>query len=458
MPEIGAISFGGLASGLDTKTLISQLVRLARQPMQRLEQSRSLEEKKISAFQEFNGKLLALKTAAQKLLTPTDFFARTVTVSDDTKLGVSATSSAQTGTYTITIDELARVGQEGFVGVADKTAQNLSGTFAIENAPTNPSGFAININTSGMSLEQLRDAINNDSNNDGRITANIIDTGPGENRYRLIIKGNVVGIVNDFDITSTASLTIDSDVNITFSANDANLTIDGISIIRSNNTISDIIDGVTLVLKEKSLSPLRFTVENDTLTMQNNIKSFILAYNEIRSYIDSRSRIDQKNSQNNGTFVGDSSVRGIYERIRKLITEPVSGLSEDYNAINDLGITTDIDGKLKIDDTKLMNAISTEPDKIREIFTGNSNIVGIAENIISELTNFTDPVGGLINIRIDGLRTRITSLDDRISLVGRRLMNYEATLVRQFMALEQLISSLQAQGGALGALRIHRQQ
>src|SRR5919197_3754821 len=137
MPDVGTISFGGLATGLDTKTLISQLVGLAQQPIQRLEQSRSLDQKKISTFQEFNGKLLTLKTTSQKLLNSTDFFARTNTVSDDTKLDASVTSTAQTGNYAIAINDLAKTGQETFVGVANQTAQILSGTFTIQNAATN---------------------------------------------------------------------------------------------------------------------------------------------------------------------------------------------------------------------------------------------------------------------------------------------------------------------------------
>ena len=148
------------------------------------------------------------KTAAQKLRNATDFFARTSTVSDDTKLDASVTSTTQTGNYAIVIGDLAKTGQETFVGVADQTAQMLSGTFTIQNAATNSTSFTINIDTNGMSLEQLRDAVNNDFNDNGKVTAAILDTGSGRDRYRQQIKGNTTGRANDFDVTPPASLTL----------------------------------------------------------------------------------------------------------------------------------------------------------------------------------------------------------------------------------------------------------
>jgi flagellar hook-associated protein 2 len=453
MPEIGAISFGGLSTGLDTKTLISQLVRLARQPVQRLEQNRSLEEKKISTFQEFNSKLLALKTAAKKLLTSTDFFARTGVVSDDTKLVASVTSTAQTGNYSIAISTLAKAGQETFVGVADQTAQTLSGTFTIQNAATNHASFTISINSAGMSLQQLRDAINNDSSNSGKVTATILDTGSGANRYRLQIKSNTTGTTNDFNITSTASLTLDQDANVTFAAGDASFTVDGIALTRATNMVSDVISGVSLTLKAQTTSTVTLAVANNTDSIQTNIKTFVNSFNDIRSYIDTKSILDQKNPQNSGPFFGDSTVRGVNNRLQQLMTEAVAGLASDYNAFNDLGIITGTDGKLAIDDMKLSTALAANANNVSKIFVGNGGMSGVATRVDSELANVTNPVGGLINIRVDGLQGRVTALTDRIAVMERRLKSYESTLVRQFTALERLVGALQSQGNALGGLR-----
>jgi len=395
---------------------------------------------------------LALKTASQKLLTSTDFFARTSTVSDDTKLAASVTSTAQTGNYAIAIHELAKVGQETLVGVADHTAQNLSGTFTIQNATTNPTGFTVSIDTAGMSLAQLRDAINSDANNAGKVTATIVDTGSGANRYRLQVKGNVTGTTNDFDVTATASLTLDTDTNVTFAAGDASLTVDGVAITRSSNTVADVISGATLTLKAQTTTAATLTINNDTAAMQANIKAFAAAYNDVRSYIDAKSVLDQKKPENNGPFLSDSTVRTINTRLQQLMTEAVAGLDGNSNALNDLGITTGTDGKLTVDDTKLSSTLATNAANISKIFIGNNSISGIATRVNEELANVTNPVGGLIDIRMDGLQGRVTSLTDRITVMERRLTNYESTLVRQFTALEQLVGSLQSQGNALGGL------
>jgi flagellar hook-associated protein 2 len=451
MPDVGTISFGGLATGLDTKTLISQLVGLAQQPIQRLEQSRSLDQKKISTFQEFNGKLLTLKTTSQKLLNSTDFFARTNTVSDDTKLDASVTSTAQTGNYTIAINDLAKTGQKTFEGVADLTTQTLSGTFTIRNAATNSTSFTISLDTNGMSLERLRDAINNDSNNNGKLTATILDTSSGAYRYRLQIKGNTTGTANDFDVTEAASLTLDADANVTFATGNASFTVDGVTLMRSSNTVSDAISGVTLTLKSKTTTAATLTVSNDTATMQANVKAFVSAYNDVRAYINAHSTVDQQNPQNNGLFLGDGTVRDINSRLQQAMTGAVAGLAGDYDALNDLGITTDKDGRLVVDDTKLATALATNVDHVSKIFIGSDGVTGLAARVDTELDNFTNPVGGLINIHVGGIQEQVKGLNARIDLMQQRLKTYQNTLGQQFSALEQLISSLQVQGNSLGS-------
>jgi flagellar hook-associated protein 2 len=454
MPEIGAITFGGLMTGLDTKTLISQLVSIARQPIERLQQGRSQEEKRISAFQEFNSKLLALKTASEKLLTATDFFARTGTTSDAAAVDVSVTNTAQVGRYAVAVTQLASAGQRSFVGVADKTAQTLSGTFSIQNAAGNPNSFTISIDANGMSLEQLRDAINNDTNNNGKMVATIIDTGSETNRYILQIRGRETGTVNDFEVTSTASLTLDTNINVTFSASNAIFTINGVSITRSNNVISDVLDGITLTLKSTTISDVTVSVDNDVKAMESKIKDFVNAYNNIISYIQENSKVDLKNPKNNGLFVGDSTVRGIRDRLHRLLTDAVSGLAADFNALNDVGIATGADGKLAIDEDTLSHALATDPDDVSKIFIGSGDVSGVAGRVNSELADFTNPVGGLIDIRVDGTQERITRIDDRIEMLERRLTSYENSLVRQFAALEQLVSTLQSRGSALNGLGV----
>jgi flagellar hook-associated protein 2 len=136
------------------------------------------------------------------------------------------------------------------------------------------------------------------------------------------------------------------------------------------------------------------------------------------------------------------------------MTDAVSGLTGDLNALNDIGITTGTDGKLAIDKTKLSDALATNTDSVSKIFIGNAGVSGVAVRVKSELTNFTNPIGGLIDVRVDGIQARITGLNDRIDVMERRMTSYESTLVRQFTALERLVGSLQTQGIALGSIRV----
>jgi flagellar hook-associated protein 2 len=213
-------------------------------------------------------------------------------------------------------------------------------------------------------------------------------------------------------------------------------------------------NGVTLTLKDKTTSSITVTINNDTASIQNNIKSFITTYNDVRAYVDSKSIVDQKNPQNNGLFLGDWTTRGITSRLQQLMTGTVTGLTDGYNALNDLGITTDKDGKLSIDDTKLSTNLSANSDSISKIFIGINGVSGLSSMVDVEIDHLISPVGGLIDIRMDGLQERVTGLNDRITVMERRLTSYESTLVRQFSSLERLVGALQMQSNSLGSLRV----
>ena len=239
---------------------------------------------------------------------------------------------------------------------------------------------------------------------------------------------------------------------MTFTANDASFTVDGIALSRSNNIVSDVINGVILNLKDKTTSPTTITVGNDNAVIENNIKLFINVYNDVRSYVNTKSTLDQKNPQNNGPFLGDSTVRGINDRPQQLVTGPIAGLIDNFNAINDVSITTTSDGKLSVDYTKLSTAIVENIDSISKIFVVTSSVRGLAGRIEAELGQFTSPMGGLIDIRMDGMQECMTDLNERITVMERRITSYESTLVRQFTALERLVGAMQFQGSSLGSL------
>ncbi|MBI3329148.1 MAG: flagellar filament capping protein FliD [Nitrospinae bacterium] len=460
MAEIGPVTFGGLTTGLDTKNLISELLRIARLPQQRLEKRQASANARIAAFKELNSKLLALSTALKKLETSTDFFVRTSTVSDATKLAASVTSAAAVGNTDITINTLATKGVFTFKGESSDTATGIvgAGTVTIANLTGSTTPFTSSISittTASTTLRDLRDAINNsannkDANNDSIVTATILDNGivGDAKRFVLQITANKTGKANDFDLTETTSLA--KEPTATTAAVDASLTVGGVTLTRSSNTVSDVLTGVTLTLKATGTATL--TVSNDTTAMANNIKAVVSAFNDVRSFVASKSTLDQKNPQNNGPFVGDSTVRGVIDRLQTEVTRAVGGLSSDFNALNDIGITTDPKtGKLNVNDTTLSSALSANADQVSKIFLGSGGVSGVAALADTDLAKDTNP-GGLIDVRVGGIQKQVTALGDQIEREARRLKSFEALLVRQFAALERLASVFQSQGIALGGL------
>jgi len=331
MAEIGPVSFGGLTTGLDTKNLISQLLQLARLPQKRLEQIRSRENARITAFKDLNSKLQALSTALKKLETAKSFFVRTPTVSDTTKLDATIADSSQAtvGTFSIGVKSLLATEKFVFNNVASDTT-TVTGTnkdLTVKDQLTQATLFTVDTTNDGMSLQGLRDAINSATGNNGRVTATIIDTGDPITPFRLELTADAAGTARGFDVTLSSGFGLTQDTGASVNATDTVFSVNGTTYTRTTNTITDIISGVTLNLKgitdanDDATKRVTLTVSDDITAMANNIKAIVSAYNDVRSFVASKSTLDQKNPPNNGPFVGDGTVRGIIDRLQTELPE-----------------------------------------------------------------------------------------------------------------------------------------
>ena len=181
------ISFGGLASGLDTKAIIAALVAVEQRPITAMQQKKSALEKQKSLFGDLSGLLDKLKTAAKALSRTTDFLTMKSVASDATILDATAGNSAQVGSHDVVVHSLAssQVSRSG--GFADKTTPVIAaaGTIFL-NGTTMPVNIA-----AGSSLQDVADAINNAGH---AVKASIVDTGAaGANRYTLVLRSSTLG-------------------------------------------------------------------------------------------------------------------------------------------------------------------------------------------------------------------------------------------------------------------------
>ncbi|MBW2056224.1 MAG: flagellar filament capping protein FliD [Deltaproteobacteria bacterium] len=193
-------------------------------------------------------------------------------------------------------------------------------------------------------------------------------------------------------------------------AQDASLEVDNISMTKSSNTITDVIEGMTLnLLSADSSSPVSVTVSNDTSTVMSNISDFVEAYNSALSLIDEQFQYDSDNDTS-GPLNGDATLRNIQQQLRSIISTSIDGLTGDYVVLSQIGIKTGSDGQLAIDESDLSDALSDDFVGVSRIFVGHGST---SHGSVSYLSHTDDTEAGTYDIRISGntLQFRVSGGD-----------------------------------------------
>lgn len=443
----GSISVSGISSGLDTSNIVSELMELKRRPLEVDKAKKDLYEVQLAELQTLNLKLLSFQNIANSFSTSDGFstkmasFANTNALDNNTVVDVTVSSSAVAGSYSLVVNSLAKAEKEIADGFASSSSTISTGNFSIQ---VGSSFTNISIDSTNNTLSGLKDAINASG---ADVTATILDDGSSDSPYRLVIASNNIGADNALTITHTGNNIIGGtstngpilNFSESQSASDASFTLDGISITRSSNTITDIIDGATIDLE--SVGSGTITLETDADTVKTNIESFISEYNDVITFISDQLFLDTESGET-GVLFGNTTVIDLQSTMRNIITTQIPGLSDTYTALAQVGITTDVAGLLEIDDGELTDAIIADIDAVANLFIGAGSsdtsglvFVGFTEDTeggtytvqISDgqvqtaesgTTTFTDSEGsgnyysGASGASEDGLRFGLSSLTD----------------------------------------------
>jgi flagellar hook-associated protein 2 len=439
-----AIPIGGLATGLDTDTLIQRLMAVERQPVNSLE-TRKLKFQALStAFLDLNSRLSGLKSRADALKDPETFFARSVTSSDETVATATASNGVVKGTFTVTPTVLAK----GSIATAGATKANLTdvvssttGDFTFHlGAAGAPVSVAV---TPSTTLEELVAAINNAH---GGVRATAVNTGTAATpAYMLTLTSNGTGAAND--IVIDADPTTLSIAN-TQTAEDAAFSVSGLGpFTRPTNTFSDVIDGVTITLKKPSGSA-DLAIDYDKGATQSKLQSLLDAYNDVIRTIDGQTKgtTSADGKVSTGAFSGDAVPRVLRMGLASTIASTVTGT---FTRLAEIGVTTQKDGTLTLDSSKFETALTDDPVAVSALLAGTGTQDGIADLLAAKADAATKSVTGTIAVRQDGITSNIRSLQKQIDAGLARLEITERSLRARFVALEQVVSKTQATGSSL---------
>jgi flagellar hook-associated protein 2 len=448
-------NIGGIASGLDTNTIIGQLLAIERQPEVRALQQQHVEEARQNALRDVNTRLTNLQTAIAGLRDVSTWGdVQSVTSSDAANLGVVRTGGAAPGGYQVQVTQLARAHQ-----VTQSTAlaaANEDDTMHIAVG----AGTAVDVDVkAGDSLDTIAAKINGTSGI--QVYASVVSS-------KLVLSGKVTGQVNTINVTSDNGIEDDLGFSESLAARDANYTVDGGAVKTSaSNVVTTAIPGVTLTFKGVMSSQASIVVGSpgpNTDAVSGKIQAFVDQYNSTVDFINSK--INEKKVVNpttdddraKGVLNADPALQGILSQLREAIGDTFTGAAPDLNQLSLVGLSTgktvgggtlnqdSIDGRLTLDTDKLSDMLTDRFGEVKKLFT---NITGTyaSEGLSQRLDALIKPqvqTGGVLASRIAGEQSTIDDLKQRQADIETRVALRETNLRAQFTAMETALSQSQS--------------
>jgi flagellar hook-associated protein 2 len=466
-------SVSGLVSGIDWDTTIAQLMQIERRRVTLIEDRKSENDTKLSLWSQIQSKVAALQGVAEGMDKKSEFAVKAASSSDATRVGVSATAAAAEGAHTVEVLSLAKSHRLASQGWADKSTTGVgdSGGDLVIEINGNTITIAGADLSAGTTLDQLVYLINSSTDNDGLVTATILDDGSNTNPYRLVVSSNESGTENEIVISSnptsldftgkhiddaeteanwtgtsaittsgtytgatnkeffftiagagtqtvgTGDITVDwvdslgatgsivipngyagtpiavaEGVQLNFNAGDliagetfsvdvstpeltaaqdAQVKIDSIYMSSSSNSLTDVLDGVTLDLLSAEVgTEVEVSIKNDITAVKGKIQSLVSAYNSLMQDISTFTAYDEEN-ETAAPLLGDGFLTGIRSALSSVVSQTVEKLPDGavYTSLASAGVQSSSRGLLTINDDDLDEALEKHFDNIVDLFT-----------------------------------------------------------------------------------------
>jgi len=425
---MATISSPGIGSGLDINGIITQLMTVEKQSLTAFDVKEAGLQAQISAYGSLKSALATFQGAASALSGSAKFTASKVTPADATVLTAGG-ASATPGSYSVEVKTLAqahKLKSEALAGTATTIGTGtLTIAFGTYDSGTNSytanpdkAATSIAIDAAKSSLSGVRDAINAAA---AGVTATIVNDGTG---YRLVLSSNDTGLANGIKVTvsgdgdgsdtdasglsqlaydPTASAGSGKNLAQTVEARNASLVIDGMTVTKSSNTITDAIEGVTLnLLKTNVDAPTTLTVARDTAGAKSAIETFVKAYNDLNKTFTDLTKYDAANKRAS-VLTGDATLRTLQNQLRAVFNVPLTTAGGGYTQLSEVGLSFQKDGTLKLDSGKLDTALK---DPTKDVSTLFAAVGKPTDSLVSFSGSSQDTRDGAYGVKITQLATQ----------------------------------------------------
>lgn len=501
---------GGLASGLDIDQIVSDLMKAQRLRLDKIKQDKQIWQWKQEDYRSINSILLSLRNEVFNLRLQGTFLVKKATSSNESVVTATASGSAPVGTYQVKVESLATVASNVSTSKVSPENNKIDPAKPLSQYWGDLSNFEFTINGVKFSFDATKDSLNTViAKVNGTKEAGVVMFYDSAADY-VVLATTATGSTATIQISDirgdflTNKLHLDSSVKI---GQDASFEINGLRLTSHTNSYT--VNGVTLNFI--GVTPGGFsgtatavTVSTDVDAIVNTIKNFVNKYNEVIATINGKltearypdyrplteveieegkltdKQIDEWQAKaRSGLLKNDPLLRNVLDSMRQVLASVVDGLSDTatvtvsgqtktvtVNSLSAIGITTGLyteNGKLYLDENRLREVLSSNPDAVMKLFTrikdesGNDLPAaqrGIAVRLydainagISRITSQAGRAGALVDNSYIGRLLR--DYDRRISDYERRLQEIEDRYWRQFAALETAISRMNMQSAWL---------
>ena len=364
----------GINSNLDTQDIINKMVSLEARSMDLVEAKKQIEQQKLASFKELKNRLQTFKSVVTTLNTESRFIVNKSVFSNNSSsdnnkvVDITTTSSATSGTYSLVVDNLATETKIISNGFANTTSELENGRVKVTSGSASAT---VTINSTNNSLDGLRLAINNLGLD---VKASFLNDGDDTVPVRLLISGNLTGATGAVTMSySKDSIYPVDEISFTTTqeAKNASFSIDGVSISKSSNTVSDVISGAALKLQSAGSGTISLSTDTDAITTK--VSDFVDEYNEVSLFLNEQLALDT-DTEETGVLFGNFAVQNLQQIFRSSISSKVTGITGDYTYLSQIGISTKSDGTLILDTDVLSEALIDDIQNVSQLFSSRGTV------------------------------------------------------------------------------------
>ena len=375
-----SMRISGLASGIDMDGIIEQLMAIERRPLVMMQQKQQELEAQKGAWRDVNTRLRNLTDKFSALKLQATYLAKAAESSDKDVLTATAGHNAGMGTYKIEVEQLAT----GFVKHGEEVAEGASKPLAVTGTITisTEAGeweIEVGINDTLNDIVRKLNSVKNEDDKSAPVSASVVAS-------RLVLASKETGQQSDFTVQVTGDLADKLGAwQEVQQGQDAKVKINGIEVESASNSLKDVIQGVTIDLKDTGTSTL--TVTQDTKAVVDAVQAFVDQYNSTIDFINEKLQAKSQNDPNSvrGALSGDTTLMRLQNSLRNMVVSRSSYTEGKYVTLADIGVATakfvpgaaDYSGKLNLDVAKLEEALKADPLAVKDILFKQTNVAAL---------------------------------------------------------------------------------